>query len=148
MGLKNWIVRLFTVLFGAGAFENSVLLWSCEHRSHHKHVDHDEDPYCITKGLSFYAHMGWLMFKLKALPPFDNVADLRKDPLVAWQHRYIHLIAVLVAFVLQASIGFVWGGWKAALYLFSAAKAQGPIFLLCTHFRSFQGDSAGSRSVP
>jgi hypothetical protein len=84
--------------------------------------------------------MGWLMFKLKPLPPFDNVADLRKDPLVAWQHRYIHLIAVLVAFVLQASIGFVWGGWKAALYLFSAAKAQGPIFLLCTHFRSFQGD--------
>jgi hypothetical protein len=38
--------------------------------------------------------MGWLMFKLKPLPPFDNVADLRKDPLVAWQHRYIHLIAV------------------------------------------------------
>jgi stearoyl-CoA desaturase (Delta-9 desaturase) len=36
--------------------------------------------------------MGWLMFKLKPLPPFDNVADLRKDPLVAWQHRYIHLI--------------------------------------------------------
>jgi stearoyl-CoA desaturase (delta-9 desaturase) len=78
VGLKNWIVRLFTVLFGAGAFENSVLLWSCEHRSHHKHVDHDEDPYCITKGL-FYAHMGWLMFKLKPLPPFDNVADLRKE---------------------------------------------------------------------
>jgi hypothetical protein len=48
--------------------------------------------------------MGWLMFKLKPLPPFDNVANLRKDPLVAWQHRYIHLIAVLVAFVLQASI--------------------------------------------
>jgi len=89
-------------------------------------VDHDEDPYCITKGL-FYAHMGWLMFKLKPLPPFDNVADLRKDPLVAWQHRYIHLIAVLVAFVLQASIGFAWGGWKAALYLFSAAKGPDQI---------------------
>lgn len=48
------IVRLFTVVFGAGAFENSVLLWSCEHRSHHNHVDHDDDPYCIKKGfLSF-----------------------------------------------------------------------------------------------
>jgi stearoyl-CoA desaturase (Delta-9 desaturase) len=104
----HWIVRLFTVIFGAGAFENSVLLWSCEHRSHHKHVDHDEDPYCITKGL-FYAHMGWLMFKLKPLPPFDNVADLKKDPILAWQHRYIHLIAVLVAFVLPAGIGFFVG---------------------------------------
>jgi len=116
----HWIVRLFTVVFGAGAFENSVLLWSCEHRSHHKHVDHDDDPYCITKGL-FYAHMGWLMFKLKPLPPFDNVADLKKDPLLVWQDRYIHLIAVLVAFVLPASIGFMWGGWKAALGAFLIA---------------------------
>src|ERR1700739_4612536 len=110
----HWIVRFLTVIFGAAAFENSVLLWSCEHRSHHKHVDHDDDPYCISKGL-FYAHMGWLMFKLKPLPSFDNVADLKKDLILVWQDRYIHLIAVLVAFVLPASIGFMWGGWKAAL---------------------------------
>ena len=77
----HWIVRLFTLIFGAAAFENSVLLWSCEHRSHHKHVDHDDDPYCISKGL-FHAHIGWLLFKLDPPPPFDNVADLKKDPLV------------------------------------------------------------------
>jgi stearoyl-CoA desaturase (Delta-9 desaturase) len=116
----HWIVRFFTVIFGAAAFENSVLLWSCEHRSHHKHVDHDDDPYCIAKGL-FYAHMGWLMFKLKPLPSFDNVADLKKDPLLVWQDRYIHLIAALVAFVLPASVGFLWGGWKAALGAFLIA---------------------------
>src|SRR5246127_1151090 len=116
----HWIVRFCAVIFGAGAFENSVLLWSSEHRNHHKHVDHDDDPYCITKGL-FYAHMGWLMFKLKPLPSFDNVADLKKDPILVWQDRYIHLIAVLVAFVLPASIGFMWGGWKAALGAFLIA---------------------------
>src|SRR6201982_2735353 len=116
----HWIVRFCTVVFGAAAFKNSVLLWACEHRSHHKHVDHDDDPYCISKGL-FYAHMGWLMFKLKPLPPFDNVADLKKDPLLVWQDRYIHLIAVLVAFVLPASIGFLWGGCKAALGAFLIA---------------------------
>src|SRR3954464_13289865 len=32
----TWPVRLFTVLFGAGAFENSVVMWSSEHRRHHK----------------------------------------------------------------------------------------------------------------
>ena len=37
-------VRLFTLIFGAAAFENSVLMWASEHRRHHKHVDHDEDP--------------------------------------------------------------------------------------------------------
>src|ERR1700732_718416 len=116
----HWIVRLFTVVFGAGAFENSVLLWACEHRSHHKHVDHDDDPYCISKGL-FYPHMGCFMFNHKPLPPFDNVADLKKDPILVWQHRYIYLIAVLVAFVLPAGIGFIWAGWKAALGAFLIA---------------------------
>jgi stearoyl-CoA desaturase (delta-9 desaturase) len=116
----HWIVRLLTLVFGAGAFENSVLLWTCEHRSHHKHVDHDEDPYCISKGF-FHAHMGWLMFKLNPLPPFDNVADLQKDPLVRWQYRYIHLIAVTVAFVFPAILGFAWGGWVSALGAFLIA---------------------------
>src|SRR6516164_1766059 len=26
----HWTVRLLTLIFGAGAFENSVLLWACE----------------------------------------------------------------------------------------------------------------------
>ena len=116
----HWSVRLFTLLFGAGAFENSVLLWTCEHRTHHKHVDHDEDPYDISKGL-FHAHMGWLMFKLQPYPPFDNVADLQRDPLVAWQHKYIHWIALCVAFLLPAGIGYLWGGATAALGAFLIA---------------------------
>jgi stearoyl-CoA desaturase (delta-9 desaturase) len=116
----HWMVRLFTLIFGAAAFENSVLLWSCEHRSHHKHVDHDDDPYCISKGL-FHAHIGWLLFKLDPPPPFDNVADLKKDPLVLWQDRYIHWIAAIVSFVLPAMIGFLWGGWTSALGAFLIA---------------------------
>jgi stearoyl-CoA desaturase (delta-9 desaturase) len=111
----HWTVRLFTLIFGAAAFENSVLLWACEHRSHHKYVDDDDqDPYCISKGL-FYAHIGWLLFKLDPPPPFDNVADLQKDPLVRWQHRYIHWIGALVGFGLPAVLGLAWGGWVSAL---------------------------------
>jgi stearoyl-CoA desaturase (Delta-9 desaturase) len=124
----HWAVRLFTLVFGAGAFENSALLWSCEHRSHHKHVDHDEDPYCISKGL-FHAHIGWLLFKLDPPPPFDNVVDLQKDPLVMWQHRYIHWIAATVAFVLPATIGFIWGGWVSALGAFLIAGVARVVIL-------------------
>jgi stearoyl-CoA desaturase (delta-9 desaturase) len=116
----HWMVRLFTLVFGAGAFENSVLLWACEHRSHHKHVDHDDDPYCISKGL-FHAHIGWLLFKLDPGPPFDNVTDLQKDPLVMWQHRNIHWLAALVSFVLPTVIGYAWGGWRSALGAFLIA---------------------------
>src|ERR1700745_941945 len=82
----HWLVRLFTVVFGAGAFESSALWWASEHREHHKHVDHDEDPYSISKGL-FHAQIGWLMFKLKTEKNLENVADLKKDSLLWGQHR-------------------------------------------------------------
>lgn len=110
----KWPVRLFVLVFGAAAFENSVLLWSSEHRRHHKHVDHDDDPYCIKKGF-FYAHIGWLLFKLKPEAPFDNVPDLLKDRLVMWQHRHIHLLAFTVSFVLPTMLGYVYDGWVGAL---------------------------------
>jgi stearoyl-CoA desaturase (Delta-9 desaturase) len=110
----HWLVRLFIVVFGAGAFESSVLWWSSEHRNHHKHVDHDDDPYSISRGL-FWAHMGWLMFKLRPETDLENVADLKKDPLLLWQHRHINIIAFATAFVFPCAIAFAWGGWRAAL---------------------------------
>src|SRR3954452_16718704 len=79
-------IRLFVLIFGAGAFENSALMWASEHRRHHKHVDHEEDPYDITKGF-FHAHVGWLLCKLFPQPPFDNVNDPKKDRLVRWQQK-------------------------------------------------------------
>jgi stearoyl-CoA desaturase (delta-9 desaturase) len=110
----HWSVRLFTLIFGAAAFENSALMWASEHRRHHRHVDHDEDPYDITKGF-FHAHIGWLLFKIKPDPPFDNVPDLYRDPLVVWQHRYVQLIAVTVSFLLPAFLGWLWNGPSGAL---------------------------------
>src|SRR5947207_15746229 len=107
-------VRLFTLIFGAGAFENSVLMWASEHRRHHKHVDHDEDPYDISKGF-FYAHIGWLLFKLQPQPPFDNVVDRKKDRLVMWQHHHTHTIAVLVGRDLPTVCGAVRYGWVGAI---------------------------------
>jgi stearoyl-CoA desaturase (delta-9 desaturase) len=124
----HWTVRAFVLVFGAGAFENSALLWTCEHRTHHKHVDHDEDPYDINKGL-FHAHIGWLLFKLDPPPPFDNVGDLKKDAMVMWQHRYIHWIGSFIAFVFPALIGYAWGGWESALGGFLIAGVARVVFL-------------------
>ena len=124
----HWSVKLAVLIFGAGAFENSALMWCCEHRTHHKHVDHDDDPYDISKGL-FHAHIGWLMFKLRPQITYDNVGDLRKDTLVAWQHRYVHWIGVFVAFVLPAIVGYFWGGWSAALGGFLIAGVARVVFL-------------------
>jgi len=110
----RWPLRLMVLIFGAAAFENSVLEWTSDHRRHHKHVDHDDDPYNIQKGF-FHAHMGWILFKLNAEPPLDNVPDLQGDALVRWQHRYVHVLAVLVGFVLPTIAGFLYDGWVGAL---------------------------------
>jgi len=110
----SWPIRLFVLIFGAGAFENSVLMWASEHRRHHKHVDRDDDPYCISKGF-FYAHIGWLLFKLDNEEPYDNVTDLQNDKLVCLQDKYVQWIAVAVGFVLPAALGFLWNGWQGAL---------------------------------
>jgi stearoyl-CoA desaturase (delta-9 desaturase) len=95
-------------------------MWASEHRRHHKHVDDDDDPYCISKGF-FHAHIGWLIFKLRPAPPYDNIADLQKDKLICWQDRHVQTIAVLVSFGLPALLGYWWDGWQGALGAFLIA---------------------------
>src|SRR5437762_8556293 len=113
-------VKLFVLIFGPAAFENSVLMWASEHRRHHKHVDHEEDPYDISKGF-FHAHIGWLLFKLRPEPPMDNVADLRADRLVMWQDRFIVPLNFAAGLIFPTLIGLLWGGPKAALGSFLLA---------------------------
>ncbi len=105
----KWPVRLATLVFGACAFENTVLHWASDHRRHHKHTDHDDDPYDITKGF-FWAHIGWILFKLDAEQPMDNVKDLKKDALVRFQHKYYVPIAIGVGLILPAIVGYIEAG--------------------------------------
>lgn len=123
-----WPVRLLTLIFGAAAFENSALTWCDDHRRHHKHTDHEEDPYDISKGF-FHAHMGWIMFKLGEPANFATVPDLERDPLVRWQHRNYVLVGVLAGFVLPAVIGWFWGGGEAALGAFLIAGVARTVFV-------------------
>ena len=110
-------VKLFTLLFGACAFENSALDWSSDHRKHHKHVDHEDDPYDISKGF-FWAHIGWLLFKLGPEKPMDNVNDLKRDSLVMWQHRWCFTVAFLLGFGVPVILGYLWGGPEGAVGAF------------------------------
>jgi stearoyl-CoA desaturase (delta-9 desaturase) len=141
----HWSVRLFTLIFGAAAFENSALMWACEHRRHHKHVDHEEDPYDINKGF-FHAHIGWLLFKLQPDPPYDNVGDLKKDPLVMLQHRYIYPLAITVSFVMPLLVGWGWGGAGSALGSLLVAGVARVVFVQhCTFFINSACHTLGKR---
>lgn len=99
------IVRLFYALFGAAAFQNSILVWATDHRIHHRFVDSDQDPYTIKKGF-WFAHIGWML--LKADPhPHKNAynRDLMKDKIVLWQHKYYIPISVFMGLILPGLLG-------------------------------------------
>ena len=118
----RWPLRLLYALFGAGAFENSVLEWCSDHRHHHRDTDGGEDPYDASKGF-LWSHMLWILLKPTGdTPDFSNVRDLEKDWILRFQHRHIFLLGFLVGMVLPAAVGyaiagvggaiggFIWGG--------------------------------------
>lgn len=121
-------VRLLTLLFGAAAFENSALIWAADHRRHHKFSDEDEDPYDISKGF-FHAHIGWILFRYPPETSLDWVKDLQEDRLVMWQHRRYVPIAIVMAFVLPAALGWCYGGTWSALGAFLLAGVARVVFV-------------------
>ena len=124
----RWPVKLFTLLFGAAAFEGSVLGWAADHRRHHKFSDHDDDPHDISKGF-FHAHIGWLLFRMGPDTPLTWVRDLQKDRLAVWQHEHYLPLALTIGFGLPTLAGYLWGGWTAALGAFLIAGAARIVFV-------------------
>lgn len=113
------LLKLFYLVFGACAFENSALKWASDHRLHHKHVDTPQDPYNIKEG-GWHAHMGWIFFDRAQWTNLDNVKDLSADPYVMWQDKYYPWIAAVVGTLFPLLIGLsvgrplgglLWGGF-------------------------------------
>ena len=43
-------LALVFCLWGAGALQNSILVWASDHRRHHRHVDDRDRPLCCDQG--------------------------------------------------------------------------------------------------
>ncbi|MGH7897586.1 MAG: acyl-CoA desaturase [Candidatus Binatia bacterium] len=109
-------VKAFYLLFGAAAFQHSVLNWASDHRRHHKNIDEEADPYNIRKGF-LWAHVGWLFFKNPNPEDFSNVPDLVADPMIRLQHRFYVPLALTMGFGLPLAVGFATGHpWGCLLW--------------------------------
>jgi stearoyl-CoA desaturase (delta-9 desaturase) len=106
-------MRLFYLVFASGLFQTSALEWSVKHRRHHRYVETEKDPYNIKKGF-FYAHMGWIFFK-SPVADSEFPADLKRDPLVSWQHRHYLPLAVVMGFGVPVLAGWALGSWWGGL---------------------------------
>ncbi|HYM28450.1 MAG TPA: fatty acid desaturase [Steroidobacteraceae bacterium] len=106
----HWSVRLLYLVFGTMALQNSALEWCAGHRTHHLHVDDvDRDPYSARRGF-WFSHIGWM---LRAYPSgrndFANIPDLKKDRMLAFQHRYYVPLAIAANVGLPVAAGLLFG---------------------------------------
>lgn len=103
--LKTWFA-----FWGAGALQNSILIWASDHRRHHRHVDDNErDPYSAGRGL-WYSHMGWMLRHYEnQTEDFSNAADLQRDAVVMFQHRHYVAITTVANVVVPLLLG-IWHG--------------------------------------
>lgn len=129
-------LKWFWALFGAAAFQNSILIWARDHRVHHRFVDTDTDPYSINRGF-FFAHLGWMLVnetpRVK-LEPYGR--DLERDPVVAFQDKHYVIIAVLMGFALPTLLGWAMGSWMGGLAI------AGFVRIVALHHMTFFINSA------
>ena len=128
----HWIVRLWFALWGAGALQNSILIWASDHRRHHRHVDdNDADPYSAGRGL-WFSHMGWMLREWKTNEEdFSNVQDLQRDPIVMWQHNHYVAITSFMNIGVPILIGLAVGD------VFGALLVVGLLRLVVNHHVTF-----------
>jgi len=114
----HWSVRLFFMLFGAMAIQNSILIWCAGHRPHHRFVDDNaRDPYSAKRGL-WFSHIGWMVRSYPSgQPDFNYVRDLERDPIVVFQHRYYLAIVLAMNVGLVALVGWLSGDLWGTLLL-------------------------------
>ncbi|NNM43887.1 MAG: acyl-CoA desaturase [Chlamydiae bacterium] len=112
----NPIIEAIFLFFGTMSTQGSALRWSYEHRIHHAFVDKDNDPYCIKKGF-WYAHLFWLFFKGNEIDK-KVVADLYRNKLVMFQHKYYGLLMVITNLIPAVLIGYFYNDYLSA-FLFA-----------------------------
>jgi stearoyl-CoA desaturase (delta-9 desaturase) len=111
----NPVIKFLFLIFGAAAFQNSVLKWASDHRVHHQKVDTENDPYSIQEGF-MYAHMGWIILKKNSDIKEQYAKDFMKDKMVVWQHKYYLLISSIVGLLLPALLGeLFFNSWLGGL---------------------------------
>ncbi|KAF9465895.1 delta 9-fatty acid desaturase protein [Collybia nuda] len=113
-------LQIGLILGGTSAVQGSCYWWARAHRSHHRHTDTDLDPYDANRGL-FWTHIGWMIFKSDLRSGRADISDLRKDPLIQWQHRWYFYLAFFFGYILPTIVpGLLWKDWLGG-FCFSGA---------------------------
>jgi stearoyl-CoA desaturase (delta-9 desaturase) len=125
-------LKVAYLLFGAMALQNSALVWSANHRVHHRYIDDPErDPYCARLGF-WFSHIGWMLRSYPSGDPdFSAARDLERDHLVRYQHRYYLPLALAMNLGLPLLLGWANGD------IFGMLLLAGVLRLVVSHHATF-----------
>lgn len=126
------VVKYILLLGATLAVESSVFDWCSGHRSHHRHVDDEyDDPYSSRRGF-WFSHMGWMLHKYPSGQyDYKNIPDLKKDKLLALQHKYYGFWVIATNVVVLAMIGWITGDMLGTFLI------AGLLRLVLTHHFTF-----------
>lgn len=126
------VVKYILLLGATLAVESSVFDWCSGHRSHHRHVDDEyDDPYSSRRGF-WFSHMGWMLRKYPSGQyDYKNIPDLKKDKLLALQHKYYGFWVIATNVVILAMIGWITGDMLGTFLV------AGLLRLVLTHHFTF-----------
>ena len=130
----HWSVKLLLAFGGTFAVQNSILHWASDHRRHHRNVDdYDLDPYSAQRGF-WYSHIGWMLREYNPNPDnnYENCPDLKRDPIVMWQHRHYVPLALGINFGFPILVGFFHGDVLGMMLLLGFAR-----LVIAHHFTFF-----------
>ncbi|TFK56285.1 delta 9-fatty acid desaturase protein [Heliocybe sulcata] len=128
-------LQCFLACAGSGAVQGSIRFWARLHRAHHRYTDTALDPYSAHLGF-WHSHFGWMLVKPRVKPGPAECGDLRKNRVVAWQHRwYFPLAAFWGLLIPVAFCGLVWEDWWGGWYWAGFAR------LVVVHHSTFAVNS-------
>eukprot|EP00092_Neocalanus_flemingeri_P070352 GFUD01086334.1.p1 GENE.GFUD01086334.1~~GFUD01086334.1.p1 ORF type:complete len:341 (-),score=74.27 GFUD01086334.1:156-1178(-) len=125
-------LRILLAIANSMAGENSIYIWSRDHRTHHKCSEKMGDPHNAKRGF-FFAHMGWLMVRkhpeVTRAGRTINMADLENDKVVMFQHKYYIPSFLLCCFILPTILPCIlWGECLYTAYFMAVLR-----YLLVLH---------------
>jgi stearoyl-CoA desaturase (delta-9 desaturase) len=102
----TWILEAVLLVLFTGTFQGPTIWWASYHIAHHAYSDTKDDPYTVHHGF-FWAHIGWLFFVPLTIHKLGY--HLNENDLIRWQYRYYIPLAILMALLVPAALGWVWG---------------------------------------
>ena len=128
----HWSVRVLFLIFGTMALQNSAWVWCSGHRRHHLNVDDkDLDPYSARRGF-WFSHIGWMVREYPSgVENFTNIPDLRRDRMLAFQHRHYVPLVLLTNIGLPLLVGLLTG------HLWGMFLLAGVLRLVLSHHFTF-----------